>query len=61
MIMSELLHPAANSEQGLSKAVSMIIPFIEGYSVTALAMPEDIDTVNDTLCLFINNLLNESA
>lgn len=61
VIMSELLHPAANSEQGLSKAVSVIIPFIEGYSVTALAMPEDIDTVNDTICLFINNLLNESA
>ena len=57
VILSEKLRPVANSESGLSKSVSMIIPFVEGYSITALSMPEDINSVTDILISLVTNLL----
>tara|TARA_Y100000310_G_C20704311_1_gene833485 strand:+ start:12264 stop:12836 length:573 start_codon:yes stop_codon:yes gene_type:complete len=59
VILSDLLRPAAKSESGLSKAVSIIIPFIEGYSITAIAMPEDLKTTSDTLLRLIVNVLED--
>lgn len=59
VIWSEKLRPVANSEEGLSKAVSMLLPFVEGYSITALSMPENIESVTNILHRLITNLLQE--
>lgn len=58
-ILSELLRPVSNSDKGLSLAVSIIIPYVEGYSVTALSMPEDIDSITEQLAGVITALLTE--
>lgn len=59
VIMSNLFLPAAKSKEGLSKAVSVVIPFIEGYSITALAMPEDIESTTSSILFLVIKLLNE--
>ena len=59
VILSDKLRPVAQSEQGLAKAVSVIIPFSEGYSITALAMPEDINSITSILQSLVVNLLQE--
>nr|WP_237342993.1 MULTISPECIES: TetR/AcrR family transcriptional regulator [Xanthobacteraceae]P22645.1 RecName: Full=Uncharacterized HTH-type transcriptional regulator in dhlA 5'region [Xanthobacter autotrophicus]AAA88690.1 unknown protein [Xanthobacter autotrophicus]ANC67841.1 TetR family transcriptional regulator [Ancylobacter novellus]ANC67906.1 TetR family transcriptional regulator [Xanthobacter autotrophicus]ANC67931.1 TetR family transcriptional regulator [Xanthobacter flavus] len=48
-VMAEKLAPLASSEKALAVAVSLVIPYVEGYSVTAIAMPESIDTISETL------------
>lgn len=57
VVLSNILRPAARSEQGLAHAVSLIIPFVEGYSITALAMPDDIDVVTNNTTEFVIELL----
>lgn len=59
VVLSNILRSAAMSEQGLSQAVSIIIPFVEGYSITALAIPENIDNVTDKLAQFVIELLKK--
>jgi len=59
VILSDMLRGIAQSEQGLSKAVSIIIPFVEGYSITALAMPEHIEGVTHDLTRFVLSTLNQ--
>jgi len=59
VILSDKFRPVAKSEKGLAKAVSMIIPFSEGYSITALAMPEDIDSITSILLSLVVSLLQE--
>ena len=58
-ILSDKFRPVAKSEAGLAKAVSFIVPYVEGYSITARAMPNDIQTVAQTLKSIILNLLQE--
>lgn len=58
VLLSNILRPAARSEQGISQAVSIIIPFVEGYSITALSMPESIDVVNKNLTKIVIELLD---
>jgi len=59
VILSDKFRPVAKSEKGLAKAVSVIIPFSEGYSITALAMPEDIDSITSILLSLVVILLQE--
>lgn len=59
VILSGKLRPVAASEEGLSKAVSLIIPFTEGYSITALAMPEDIKSTTEMLLSTVMKLLSQ--
>lgn len=58
-VLSTILRPASKSEQGLSQAVSIIIPFVEGYSITALAMPNNIDEVTKNLTTFAIELMEK--
>ena len=55
--LSEKLRPVARSEQGLSKALSIFVPYAEGYSIAAPAMPEDIDSVIAILAPLMVGLL----
>jgi AcrR family transcriptional regulator len=57
VILSNILRPAAESEQALAETVSIIIPFVEGYSITALAMPNEFDGVTENLTNFVVALL----
>lgn len=43
------LHPLAESDEKLSQAVSILIPFVEGYSVTAKSLPSELETVVELL------------
>ncbi len=57
-ILSDKLSPAAKSEEGLTKAVSFFIPYVEGYSITANAMPNNIQSITESLIVIISDLLN---
>ncbi len=59
LILSEKLRPAAKTEKHLSEAVSILIPFVEGYSITALAMPEKIGNITKILTEWMLTLLNK--
>ncbi len=58
-ILSDMFRPVAKSEAGLAKAVSVIVPYVEGYSITARAMPNDIQTVTQTMKGVVLRLLKE--
>jgi hypothetical protein len=44
--LSNNLQAVAVSPTALDKAVSLIIPYVEGYSITARALPIDIEKAN---------------
>lgn len=48
-VMSEKLQPLAVDEQALSQAVSLFIPYAEGYSVTAKSLPEGLNSMSSVL------------
>ncbi|BDX08149.1 hypothetical protein MACH26_36700 [Planctobacterium marinum] len=61
LILSNLLKPAAKSDKSLSIAVSLLIPYVEGYSITAKTMPEDINSVTQILTqIFLHELQNQA-
>uniref|UniRef100_UPI003D0B7107 TetR/AcrR family transcriptional regulator n=1 Tax=Vibrio sp. TaxID=678 RepID=UPI003D0B7107 len=43
-IIAEKFRPVAVSEKALSQAISIFIPYVEGYSVTASALPNKLDS-----------------
>lgn len=55
--LSQKLEPVASSPESLNKAVSIIIPFVEGYSITAKTLPNNIDEVNDMLTALVVSVL----
>ena len=48
-ILSNKLRYLAVDESSLSKAVSIFIPYVEGYSITAKSLPQDFETMNTVL------------
>lgn len=60
LIMLEKLRPLSVNEKALSQAVSILIPFIEGYSVVGLALPENLDSTNKLLKTWIWKCLKEN-
>ncbi|MES9993997.1 MAG: TetR/AcrR family transcriptional regulator [Candidatus Thiodiazotropha sp.] len=56
-VLADKLRPLATNENTLSEAVSIIIPYVEGYSITALSMPKDINQVADILTDTVLGLL----
>ena len=58
-ILSGKLRPGAKSEEGLAKAVSFLIPYVEGYSITARAMPNSIQSITETLKVIICEFLGD--
>lgn len=49
VVMKEKIAPLAKDQTSQSRAVSILIPFVEGYSVTAKAMPVSLDEMVDTI------------
>ncbi len=58
-ILSEKLLPVSISPKAASSAVSVIIPFVEGYSITAPSLPRDFDDVTEMLTNTVMSLLND--
>ncbi len=58
-MLSEKLRPIAKSDKALSQAVSFIIPFSEGYSITGTAMPEQHDNIVEMIFMIVMRLLQE--
>ncbi len=58
-ILSEKLRPISASPEALSSAVSVIIPFVEGYSITAHSLPKNIDGVTELLTSTVMSLINK--
>ncbi len=49
VILSDKLQPIACSEQALSKAISLLIAYSEGYSITASALPGAPEVIGEFL------------
>lgn len=49
----------SQSNFGLPVAVSLLISFVEGYSITAKSMPTDFDKIVDVLTSIIINILRD--
>ncbi|GAM70689.1 transcriptional regulator [Vibrio sp. JCM 19236] len=49
MTMQDKLSPLAKNDMCLSQAVSVLIPFVEGYSITAKALPRELDSMIELL------------
>jgi AcrR family transcriptional regulator len=58
-ILMDKLQPVAKSDHAASDAVSIIIPYIEGYSITAEAMPQTLEQITELLTSICCQLLNE--
>lgn len=58
-ILSDKLRNISASEKAVLKAVSVIIPFVEGYSITAPSLPENINGMTDLLTKFVLDTLTE--
>lgn len=43
-VVSDKLQPISSSEKGLSQAVSVFVPYVEGYSITAASLSEGLDS-----------------
>lgn len=48
-VMKGKLEPLAKNERSLSQAVSILIPFVEGYSVTAKSLPDGLSSMSTTI------------
>ena len=57
--LSGKLQAVAASPAAVDKAVSLIIPYVEGYSITAKAMPIDIEETNRMFVTMVLAILNE--
>ncbi|MEM1111902.1 MAG: TetR/AcrR family transcriptional regulator [Pseudomonadota bacterium] len=60
-VLEAKLRPMASTDRGLSRAISLFIPYAEGYSITATAMPADMDTMAKTLADIMFELLQEQT
>lgn len=48
-ILTSKLLPVAKDDKSAKEAVSILIPYIEGYTVSAAAMPEDVQRITELL------------
>lgn len=55
--LSQKLEPAAASPESLTHAVSLIIPYVEGYTITSRALPVDIEQANRMLVTLVMSVL----
>lgn len=51
--LSVKLEQVASSQEALQKAVSIIVPYVEGYSITAKSLPNNIDEINEMLTAIV--------
>ncbi|MCV6612039.1 MAG: TetR/AcrR family transcriptional regulator [Amphritea sp.] len=55
--LADKLEPVASGPEALNRAVSIIIPYVEGYTITARSLPMDIDEVNAMLTTAVESVL----
>lgn len=58
---SSLIHifkPLAKNDTCVNNAVSVLIPFIEGYSITAKALPVALDSITESISSVVLDQLN---
>ena len=60
-VLAGKLEPVAVSPQAVSMAVSVIIPFVEGYTITASSLPRNIDEVTGQLTRIVIKLLTDKG
>ena len=59
--VSEKLQPVAVSPEAVSKAVSVIIPFVEGYTITAPSLPRNIEQITEQLTNIVIQQLTDKG
>ncbi len=47
--LNKIFKPLAKDDASIERAVSVFIPFVEGYSITARALPVELDSVTESL------------
>jgi len=55
--LSRKLEPASASPEALTHAVSLIIPYVEGYTITSRALPVDIEQASRMLVTLVMSVL----
>ena len=58
-ILADKLRSVSVSEEAVSSTVSVIIPFVEGYSITASSLPRNFDDMTDLLTNIVLDSLTE--
>ncbi len=59
--LSNNLEAVAANPAALDKAVSLIIPYVEGYTITAKALPIDIEEANRMLVTMVVAILSDGV
>lgn len=60
-IMTVKLSPLGESQEKLAHAVSILIPFVEGYSITAKSLPSELETMIELLDGVIRTALKSDS
>ena len=60
-ILADKLRPASANQDGVSMSVSVIIPFVEGYTITASSLPKTIDEMTELLTNIVVDLLGKNG
>lgn len=60
-ILAEKLQPVASGPQALSASVSVIIPYVEGYSIAASSLPHQFEEVTELLTSIVLKLLTDNG
>jgi len=59
--LSHKLEPAAASPDALTNAVSLLIPYVEGYTITSRALPVEMEQANRMLVSVVMSLLRDDS
>jgi AcrR family transcriptional regulator len=56
-VLADMFRPVAVQDSNATIAASLFVPFVEGYSITALSLPENIDTISKEICALLRTTL----
>lgn len=56
-VLADMFRPVAAQDSNATIAASLFVPFVEGYSITALSLPENIDTISKEICALLRTTL----
>jgi AcrR family transcriptional regulator len=59
-IMVEKLRPLSDNDEALAQAVSLLIPYIEGYPIVALSIPKELESTTELLKVVIWKCLKQN-
>jgi hypothetical protein len=58
--MTEKLRPISQNDKALDQAVSILIPYVEGYPIVALPLSQKPDSTSELLTTIIWKCLKQS-